>query len=38
MFELPEAAVIAQQINTTLTGKSIHRVVAAQNPHKFAWF
>jgi formamidopyrimidine-DNA glycosylase len=38
MIELPEAVVIAGQINQTLTGKQIKSVVANQSPHKFAWF
>ncbi len=38
MIELPEAIVIAQEINDALSGKRITRVVASQNPHKFAWF
>ena len=38
MIELPEAAVLAKQINETVTGKRIKKVIAAQNPHKFAWY
>jgi formamidopyrimidine-DNA glycosylase len=38
MIELPEAAVIAKQINETVGGKKIKNVVAAQSPHKFAWY
>lgn len=38
MLELPEAAVIAQQINETIKGKRILNVTAAQSPHKFAWY
>lgn len=38
MLELPEAVVIAQQMNETLRGKRIARAVAAQSPHKFAWY
>ncbi len=38
MIELPEAAVIAQQITDTLTGKRIARAVANASPHKFAWY
>lgn len=38
MLELPEAAVIAGQIERTLGGKRIARVIAAQSPHKFAWY
>jgi formamidopyrimidine-DNA glycosylase len=38
MIELPEAVVLARQIDTALAGKKIRRVVAAHTPHKFAWF
>lgn len=38
MLEIPEAAVLAKQINETITGKKIKTVIAAASPHKFAWF
>ncbi|MCL4505003.1 MAG: endonuclease VIII [Chloroflexi bacterium] len=38
MIEPPEAVVLAQQINQTLTGKQIKRATANQSPHKFAWY
>lgn len=38
MIELPEASTIAQQLNKTIAGKKIMNVVAAQHPHKFAWY
>ncbi len=38
MIELPEAYVLAQQINENLIGKRIMNVTAAQSPHKFAWY
>lgn len=38
MIELPEAIVLARQLNETVAGKKIRKVVAAQTPHKFAWF
>ena len=38
MIELPEAAVLAQQLTTAICTKTIRRVVAAQSPHKFAWY
>lgn len=38
MLEIPEAAVLAQQINHTVSGKRILNVTAGQSPHKFAWF
>ena len=38
MIELPEATVLASQVTKTLSGKRIKKVVANQNPYKFAWF
>ncbi len=38
MIELPEAMTISKQINETLAGKKVARVIAAHTPHKFAWF
>lgn len=38
MIELPEALVLSQQISGLLLEKKIKQVIAAQNPHKFAWF
>ena len=38
MIELPEAVVLSRQLNETITGKRIKNVVAAQSPHKFAWY
>lgn len=38
MLEIPEAAVLAQQIKQTISGKTIQQVTAAQSPHKFAWY
>lgn len=38
MIELPEANVLAQQIQHSLAGKVILSVTAAQSPHKFAWY
>lgn len=38
MLELPEAAVIAGQLNETVASKKILKVMAAHTPHKFAWF
>lgn len=38
MLELPEAAVIAGQINVTLVEKRIKQAIANQSPHKFAWY
>lgn len=38
MLEIPEASVIAQQVNETLMGKVIKNVAAAQTPHAFAWY
>jgi len=38
MLELPEAKVLAGQINDTLAGKRIVAIITAHSPHKFAWF
>ncbi|MBN1856335.1 MAG: endonuclease VIII [Dehalococcoidia bacterium] len=38
MIELPEAAVLASQINRAIRGKTIRHVIAAHSPHKFAWY
>lgn len=38
MLELPEAAVIAQQLNETIKNKRIMNVTVNKSPHKFAWF
>lgn len=38
MLEIPEAVVVAEQINATIKGKRINEVVAAASPHKFAWY
>jgi len=38
MIELPEAAVLAEQINEAVVGKKIKSVIAAQTPHKLAWY
>lgn len=38
MIELPEAVVLARQINETLSGKRIDHAVANQSPHGFAWY
>ena len=38
MIELPEASVLAKQINDTVVGKKIKDVIAAQTPHKLAWY
>ncbi|NTU74793.1 MAG: endonuclease VIII [Anaerolineaceae bacterium] len=38
MIELPEAVVLAEQLNIAIAAKTIRRVVASQNPHKFAWY
>lgn len=35
MIELPEAVVIAQQINENVSGKRIMNVTAAQSPHNY---
>jgi len=38
MIEIPEAAFLAQQLNDTISTKTIRRVIAAHNPHGFAWY
>jgi formamidopyrimidine-DNA glycosylase len=38
MIELPEAVVLAKEINDALSGKTILSAVAANSPHKFAWY
>ena len=38
MLEIPEAQVIAQQINAKLKGERVLSVIVNASPHKFAWF
>lgn len=38
MIELPEAVVIARQINTHLSGKKLVLAVRGNSPHKFAFY
>lgn len=38
MIELPEAHVLAAQMNNDLTGKVVSQVVAAHSPHGFAFY
>lgn len=38
MIEIPEAIVLAEQLNQTIHGKKIKQVVAANSPHKFVWY
>ncbi len=38
MIEMPEALAVSKQINETISGKRIMNVIAAQSPHKFAWY
>ena len=38
MIEIPEATVLARQINEAIVGKKIKNVIAAQTPHKLAWY
>ncbi len=38
MLEIPEANVLARQINDTLAGKRIVGIITAHSSHKFAWF
>jgi formamidopyrimidine-DNA glycosylase len=38
MIEIPEAYVLAKQIEETLVGKTIQSAVANAHPHSFAWY
>ena len=38
MIELPEAINYAKQLNETIKGKTILKVIAGQTTHKFTWF
>ena len=38
MFELPEFATLARQMNETLTGKTIRKGSLGNAPHKFVWY
>ena len=38
MIELPESNTLVKQINKNLVGKTVKSVIAAQSPHKFAWY
>ena len=38
MLEIPESTTIARQLNETVRGKTIQRVVANASPHKFAFY
>ena len=38
MFELPECATLARQMNETLRGKIIDRGRLGNSPHKFVWY
>ncbi len=38
MLELPEATVLAEQVNKELQGKRVLNVHVNKSPHKFAWF
>jgi formamidopyrimidine-DNA glycosylase len=38
VIELPEAAVLAKQLNETVVRRKIKNVVAANTPHKMAWY
>lgn len=38
MIELPEASVLAKQLNDTISEKKIVHVIVAYSPQKFAWF
>ena len=38
MIELPETYVLSEQINQTLTGKTVKNTIANGHPHTWAWF
>jgi len=38
MFELPEIATLARQMNQVLPGKAIQRCLLGNSPHKFVWY
>lgn len=38
MLEIPESTTIARQLNETVRGKTIRRVIANASPHKFAFY
>jgi formamidopyrimidine-DNA glycosylase len=38
VIELPEAVVLAKQLNEIVIGKKINNVIAAHTPHKLAWY
>lgn len=38
MLELPEALSLAKQLNATVAGKTVERVLPPSKPHKFCWF
>lgn len=38
MFEIPEFATLARQINETLTGRKIRQGSLGNAPHKFVWY
>lgn len=38
MIELPEALTLAKQLNETVVGKTVSRVLPPTKPHKFCWF
>lgn len=38
MIELPEALARAEELDKTLTGKTVEKVYSPTSPHKFCWF
>jgi formamidopyrimidine-DNA glycosylase len=38
MLEIPEAITITSQINRSIIGRKITKVIADYSPHKFAWY
>ena len=38
MIEIPEAVTLSKQLNSTVQGKTIKKVIVGQTPHKWAWY
>lgn len=38
MIEIPESLVLTKQLNETIKSRTVKKVIANQNPHKFAWY
>jgi len=38
VLEIPESTTIARQLNETVRGKTIRKIIANASPHKFAFY